>query len=319
MQNNPPQAPAPAPYTPQGQPYPPYPPQPPKQPMDPAKKKKLILGLSIGGGVVVLGVLAAIFLPMILRVDYSEAYSLAGELKTKVQDIYNDYDCKNVIDYADSSYTSTKSYNSYIENCRSLYDGVSDLADRLSDTAGVSRDSAINERYNSFRSAFDAAVPDSEKLDTVLNLRQAWHNFVVARGSLGSYSSQKASASDVDKAASYLINSGNDTLKAFGGTWAEKTKASVNAYNAYYNDNNYGSSTHSDLRNAWNSAKDDLDNYIKDNTPDIDDLAPLDLADPNKMHSEYNKFYELLRTTYQENYSSNSGDCTELFDEVYCD
>ena len=72
------------------QPYPPQPMmKPPKQPMDPVKKKKLILGFSIGGAILVLGIAAAIIIPVLLRVDYAPAYNIAKELKPKIYDIYH--------------------------------------------------------------------------------------------------------------------------------------------------------------------------------------------------------------------------------------
>lgn len=292
----------------------PYPPQakPPKPPMDPAKKKKLILGFSIGGGVLVLGIVAAIVLPIILRVDYSEAYSTAKDLKPKIQGIYNDSNCDNVKEYTLSFYTSMKNFNKYVESCRSLYDGVTNQVEQLAATAGVSRDGDIQERFNTFRAAYDATVPDSDKLNASLDLRTTYHQFYVNAGELPSWSS--VTDAELTAAAKPLTDSDNEVFKNYGKTWLEKALATARAYRDYAN-NHYTS----DLRNTFNDAKSDYDNYVKENSPDLDGLAPLDISDPNKMYSEYNKFYELLRTTYQQNYTSGSGDCTELFDEVYCD
>lgn len=289
--------------------------RPPKQPMDPAKKKKLILGLSIGGVVLILGIVAAIIIPILLRVDYGTAYNTAKELKPKIYDIYHSYDCEYVVDYVDSTYTSTKSYTEYIENCKKVYSSdVNDLIAKLENTDGVKRNSEISAAFAKFKAEYTALSSDNnETLSAKLALWQARHNFVYAADDL-SYTS--SSDSEYTTTANYLINSGNDALKTYGEGWLERKLAIAAAYRAY---RAASWQTSSQLYTEYNNKKNELADWIAANKPDINTIAPLNFDDTSKMYSEFTKLYDLISATYQRNYNSGSGDCTEFLGEVYCE
>ena len=129
-----------------GQPYPQQAMRPPKQPMDPAKKKLIIIIVSVVSGLVVIGIALAIILPMVLRVDYATAYNTAKELKPKIYDIYQSYDCEYVVDEVDYSWVSVKTYDEYVEECKKIYNaGTDDLVNQLENTDGVKRNEEIRE------------------------------------------------------------------------------------------------------------------------------------------------------------------------------
>lgn len=209
-------------------------PLPPKPPMDPAKKKKLVLGLSLGGGALVLIILAVILIPILTRIDYAPAYSAAKELKPKIYDIYQSYDCERVIDYVDSSYTTVKSYNEYVENCKTVYNsGADGLIAKLETTDAVKRNQEIKAQFEKFKSEYATVSSGStEDLAAKLALWQARHSFVVAADDLN-YS--RSSDAEYTAAANYLIESGNDSLKTYGEGWLEKSLAIAATYALNYN------------------------------------------------------------------------------------
>lgn len=300
------------------QPYQPYQqpiPRPPKQPMDPAKKKKIILGVSVGGFILVLGIVAAILIPILLRVDYSSAYVTAKELKPKIQDIYYSYDCGYVIDYVDSSYTTSKSYSEYIENCKKVYNAsIDDLVAKLGDTDGVKKNDEIKNQFAKFNTEYTAVSSGtSEDLSSKLDLWQARHNFYYAADDLDYGTS---SDSEFTTAANYLINSGNDALKTYGEGWLEKNLAIAAAYRAYRAASWRESSQY---YNDYTNKKKEYSDWVAANKPDINAIAPLSFNDTSKMYSEFNTLYDLISQTYALNYNFGSGDCTEFLGQVYCD
>lgn len=290
--------------------------QQPKAPMDPAKKKKIIMWCCIGGGVLVLGIAAAIVLPIILRVDYSTAYTTAKKLEDKVYAIYQNYDCGYVTDYVTSTYTTTKKYNEYVEKCKAVFDSeTNSLIDQLGNTDGVKRNSEISDRFNAFKTVYDSILPDSTDLESKLSAYQDWHNFTVALDDMGYPSSSDA---ELTAAANYLISSSNSTLKTYGEGWLEHQKVYVKAYRDY-DSTSYSASNKSALRIERDNKKKELDDWISANKPDIKSLVPFKFDDTSKLNSAFSSLYELIKTNYEQNYNYNSGDCMEFLGEVVCD
>lgn len=302
-----------------GQPYPAqaYPQpnmRPPKQPMDPAKKKKIIMIASICSGVAVLGVVAAVILINLLRVDYSSAYLTAKELKPKVYDIYQNYDCGYVVSYVKSTYTSIKSYSEYVTGCKEVYNnGATGLVVKLGDTDGVKRNSEIKAQYEKFNAEFNAvASGSSEELDSKLALWEAVHSFNYTVDDLD-YSS--FTDAEFTTAANYLINSGNDTLKTYGEGWLERSLEVAAAYRTYRATTTGWSAAY----NAYTDKRNELKDWVAANKPDIATIAPLNFDGTSKMYSEFGNLYSLISDTYEQNYNSGSNDCTEFLGDVYCE
>lgn len=286
----------------------------PKQPMDPAKKRKIIIGVSAGVGAAVLAIVAAIAIPLMLRVDYSTAYQVAKELKPKLYDIYYSYDCGYVVDYVNSTYTSVKSYSEYVDNCKATYDnGAASLVQKLGDTEGIKRNDEIKLQYEKFNSEFSKLTSGSTSdLDAKLELWQARHNFVVTSDDL-SYAS--SADSEFTTAANYLIESGNDTLKEYGEGWLARSLEVSAAYREYRATTTGWSAAY----NNYTNKKNELSDWVAANKPDINVVAPLSFNDTSKMYSEFTTLYNLISETYEKNYNSGSGDCTEFLGEVYCE
>ncbi len=285
-----------------------------KKPMDPAKKKKIILFSCIGGGVLVLGIALAIILPMILRVDYGEAYRVAGELQEQIDEIYYDYACQNVEDYVDSSYTSDKTYEEYVTECKDVGGTAKELLDKLGNTDGVKRNKDIKAKYDSFKTLFDQVVTSGESKEETLRLFTVWHQWIVASDELDSWDETDA---DLTAAASILINSGNEKLKTYGEGWLERRKTAAAAQRAY-DAASYLDDNKSELRVALDNARDDYNTWQSENEPSISELGSVITDDTSELESEYEKLYELIASTYEQNYNHGSGDCWEV-GEVICD
>lgn len=281
--------------------------------MNPATKKKIIIGVVIGVVALVAIITTCVVIAIASHVDYGEAYRQAKDLKEDISELYTAYDCERVVSNVNSDWTSESNYNKYIESCKEATDGIDDKIANLEKTAGVRKDSDISTAFEKFKKEYSAVVPDAEDLNAKLDLYKTWHAYVVAVDDL--------SASDTDakiqSAANILLNSGNDTFKTYGEGWLEKTMDYVRAYRAYQN-SSYSDSNRSQLRDDMYAKQSAQRTWVSENKPDITELAPLNFSDTTKMYNAYRDFYTLLSETYEENYNSGSGDCSELRGVVYC-
>lgn len=301
------------PTAPQTAPVAPVAPQ-PKQPMDPATKKKIILGCVIGAAVFVAIIVACVVIAIVSHIDYGETYRQAKDLKEDISDLYTSYDCERVVSNVNSDWTSDSSYNKYIEACKESTDGIDDKIAELEKTAGIRKDSDLSAAFDKFKKEYMAIVPDSTSLSTDLDLYKTWHSYVVAIDNLSASTSTDA---EITSAANILINSGNDVFKTYGEGWLEKTLGYIRAYRAYQN-SNYSDSNRSELRDEYYAQQTSQREWVSANKPDIATLIPLNFSDTTKMYNAYRDFYNLLVDTYEENYNSGSGDCSELRGVVYC-
>ncbi len=289
--------------------------RPPKQPMNPKTKKKIIIGVIVGVIVLIAAIVAVVVIAIASRVDYGESYRVAKELDDKIDEIYYDYDCSNVVSYVDSAWTSERNYNGYISSCKDALNGVSELVDKLGDTAGVKRNKEIGDKFSAFKSSFEEAFPNLSDISAQLDLYQVWHNYAVKVDSLSASSSD----AEVKAAADILINSGNETLKNYATTWLEKTTAYIHAYKAYW-DSSYSDPNRDALRKAMNTAQTEQRDWVSENRPDITSLVGLEFNDTAKVYNNFGNLYQTIREVYQENYDFDSGDCTyyEYIDTVDC-
>lgn len=282
-----------------------------KPPMDPAKKKKIILGVSLGVGGVVIAIVAVVVASILLKVDYGESYRVAKELKPKVSDISDNYDCERVVDYVNSAYTSDATYAEYVSSCLSVADGVEDLVTKLGQTAGIRHDKDLKAQFERFEEAIDSVLPDEEELGQRLKVYEAWHKFTVVVDDLSAGSSSDA---EIQNAAKNLTESGNEVLATYGAGWLEKTQAYIRAYREYYNTPGYSAA----LVTAKNNAQTEQKNWIAANKPDIVEVGGLSFENTSKMYTEFTKLYDMIVELYEQNYDEASGDCTTFLDEVYC-
>ena len=286
-------------------------PKPPKKPLNPATKKKIILWSSIGGGALVLGIIAWVVIALVTRVDYGDTYRVANELRAKVNSIYQEYGCGRAVDYADSTWVSERTYNSYVSDCKEVLDGVDDMVKRLSETSGVKRNEKISNQFNSFQEAYHAAIPDIHTINEKLDLYQAWHTFTVKVDDL----TAKSTDAEFKTAADILAKSGNPTMAAYGEGWLERTLAYAHAYQAYW-DAPSDAENKTQLRNDMNNKQSEQRLWISENRPDVAELVGLEFNNTSKMYNSYRNLFSTIADAYERHYDFGSGDCTELFDDV---
>lgn len=242
-----------------------------KKPMDPKKKKNIIIWSCVGG-VVLIGAIVAIVLVIVLsKVDYKESYDIVKKLSTPMNEFYYDYgDCKDVADDVDDDWASIASYTSDISDCKSaISTETTELIKQLGGTSGVSRDSDIKPLYDKFYAEYSKAIEgvDGETAKK-LDIYESWHKFVYNADGYSFYSTNQDKINEV---ANYAINSGHDTLKAFGEQWKEKATEVYKARKAYDD----ATSNYSSLYNDYTSKKNALDDWYEDNVPKAGDLIGL--------------------------------------------
>ncbi len=288
-----------------------------KQPMDPAKKRKIILGVSLGVGGVVLLAVGIIVAMMLMKVDYGESYRIAKELKPEVYELAHNTDCANVLNFVDSASTDLTKYDGFVEGCKSLGDGIDDAVKKLGNSAGVKRNNEINTQYKKFQETLETVVPDKTVLEEKLALYQAWHKFEVLKRDLRVANSTDA---EIQATAQALIDSGNTVLKEYGEGWLEKSMAYAQAARAYnaasYND---GIEQKTALRKEADQKRNEQSDWVKEHQPKITELVDLKFDSLAKIYDEFDRLYEMITDQYEQNYDSGSGDCSEIFGEVFCD
>ena len=287
----------------------------PAQPVAPAKKNNgLIIGIIAGASALVVATIGIIIAVILLKVDYSEAYKVAKELKPEVSTVYQGISCMRTLDYVDSVYTSPSSYNDYADECYEAIVKVQDLTPKLGATAGVRKNSEIKAQFEKFSTGLNETLPSADGLKARFDIYKAWHEFKY----IGDDIRTSSADSEVAAAVAPLINSGNAVLKAYGEGWQASVLALNQAYRTY-DSLSYSDPNKSSARVAYQDAQASHKNWVAANKPNINQLGGLEFNKSSQMASEWNKLYDLISETYAENYNSGSGDCSEFLGAVYCD
>lgn len=285
-----------------------------RPPMDPAKKKKLIMKISLIAGAVVLGVIGIVVLVLTLRVDYGETYRAAKELKAEISEYTSGNNCQYVVNNVSATYVDEQRYAEYVEGCIVVTDGIDEGTRKLEATPGVRKNKRIREQFERYKEAMEAVIIDKGELEKELALYKAWHKYEVA---IDGKTADVVTEEEIRAAAEILISSGNETLKAYGEGWQEKTVAYARAtqeyYAAGYDDPNKGA-----LRSEMEKARTEQKAWTMENKPEMAEVAPMNFEGEATMVEEFTRLYSMITKAYQENYKKGSGDCTEFLGEVIC-
>ena len=287
--------------------------KPAPKPLDPKAKKKIIMWSCIGGGAFVALCVIAIIFSLVFRIDYGESYRKANEVGEELSDLVDDTSaCERVASYANSTWTSEKTYNDHVSKCLDSLDHDDSEIVELGKTSGVKRDKDIKAQYDKFKKAYDQAFPDRSNVEATLKVYKAWHTFVIKSNTASS------AIKDDDayrKAADALKESGDNTLVEYAEGWLERGLAYSKAYREYMEGSNKGTSA---TRTAMTEARTNFRNYVNQNEPNIEDIAAFEPGDVSDVYSTFKKLYNMISNAYEENYDGK-GDCVELLDSVYCD
>lgn len=271
-------------------------------------KKKVIFWSCLGGGIVLAAVLVVVLVIIFTRVDYKEAYEVAGELKTEISDLSSS-SCSKVVSSVSSSYTTEKDYTKYIDKCKEAMSGVSELTQRLENTSAVQRDEKINKQWVKFKKEYDEVIGNTEKRDQALNLYATWHKWILAYDDVDDYDESDA---DLEAAAKILADSGNNDLKEYGETWLKYKKDLAKAYRAY-KDVSYSADNYNDVYNAYSKARSDYSNWYYKNSIKIAELADWKFSMSSDMYNEFSDLYKTIETAYK---NGNGGDENSKLEEM---
>lgn len=277
-----------------------------------SNKKKIILISSICGSVAVLGIAAAIIIPMLLSINYGEAYLAAKEAKTALSDYYSSSACSNADYYLNSRYTSESSYEEYLSACaQSMENNPTAAVDKLANTGAVKRDENIKKQFEAFYAEFQkSAITDEATLNKKFDLYKTWHKFIIAKSDL------KTGALDAEiaAAASPLMNSGDDSLKTYAEGWISKRIAYARTYTAWYESVGYYNTEYDKYREASNA----LETYEEESLPDFVKVAGKNSSNSSDVYTEFSRLFDLIADAYELHYNHGSGDCMEVLNQVYC-
>ena len=303
---------------------------------EPAQKKSkaglviviVILLIAIAGGVT-----AAFLIPMLTKIDYSSAYRRSKEISAKIQDFSTKQsDCYNVVSYVEKDNVSLETYEGYINNCKNSFadKSLNIAVENLGETDGVKRNKDIKTLYDDFNNAYQEVVNAGDNIETKLIAYKAIHEFIRSKRNMFELGEYKQSAT-MDSYVKILTDTGIDELVTFANTWKEKVTAlaEADAHQADVKKEIIDGSTswfivieydqderYKEAAAAREAARKDFINYQNSNLPKANDLFPIEVADKEGLIDKFESLRELLRTTYQEHYNKDSGDCTVILDTV---
>lgn len=282
----------------------------PRQPMDPAKKKKLIIGLSVGGGALVLLIVAIVLVVALSKVDYGVTYTAAKELNEKLDEFYYDSACEDAQYYADSYYTDDSEYADYVDECKSGAAELDELVAALGDTSAIKRDDDLKSAYDKFVTEYRKVLPEQATLEAGLNAMTAIHSFGYNMSELDDTSTE----ADIQEVCNYLINSGNETLVSIGQEAQPLITNYINAYKAWMDSEGY----YNDEYDAYQDAQEALENFVDENDATVEEVVGFNLEDMNDVYSAYSDLYDDIVSKYEQNYDGK-GNCAEYSGVVSCD
>ncbi len=281
----------------------------------PLNKKKIILIGTISGAAVLVIVLSVVISMLANRVNYQESYKVAKELKSEIQAMKSSDACDRVVSYVESTYTTMRAYNEYVESCRTVGADAKELVEELGKTEGVMKDEAVKSRYDQFVEAFNTATAGSESLDELLSAYAVWHNWILTSYELDSWDQTDA---DLQSAAKILTNSDIELFMKYGEGWLPLKQAAAKAYREYYASSILAENKAA-LYDMMVQAQKDFSDWNSENKPSIKDELVLERKDMAKMNTKFDEFYKYLATTYAKHYAKGSGDCKETLGEVVCE
>ena len=287
----------------------------PKTKLSPKTRNLIIILSVIFGVLLILGILAIVLLPQLLKVDYESAYDIADDLNDVRFDAESWDSCGGVIGYVDSSYQKESDYESYVSTCKEDLSEFKTGVEELAKNSAVQRDGGIREKWDKFKTSYDAAFPAYESL---IGIYADWHAFVAKWASATEESDWWKTVTE-DKVKTWtesLTNSTNEALKSFGEGYVSARWKQIDAYQKYqsasdaYYEASYSASNKTELRNQMNAARevyqgadDDYDEYLKQ-APDMEDtkaLVGVDLdKNENQFFSKYGDLYSEISKKYFE-------------------
>ncbi len=285
-----------------------------KQTMNPVVKRWLLSGAVLVASAIILGFLIKGGIDSILASAYGESYRAAKEIKPVVERAHDSKSCEYAVQYAKVAHVDRKTYDGYIDTCKSLTENnIIAQIDQLGNTPMVRWSGEIKKNYDQFREDYVAAFPGTTNFAQALQLYQVWHNYALAVDLL----TVESPDHDFQAAADVLRTSGNSTLAQYGELWLEKELEYIHAYRTYQ-ETSYTSPEKETLRQTYETLRTNLQAWVEDHRPDVTKLEALTAPNTDALYESFTAMYELIRTGYEQHYDRNSNDCKDSGRNIYC-
>ena len=286
------------------------------------KKQKIRLLIILSSiAVVVGGFFAYAAITGLFKIDYSETYKKAKELRAEMQKVRSDASCSKVVEDVNNQYTTKEGYLENVEECRQVSEGVRDsVVNAVGDTDGVRHDEDIRKRYNTFKNALAAAKEGNHDVDRLLRVYTIWHSFILAEASGNSaHNDWDWTEADLKNATDILIESGFKEFEKYGEDWLKYKSEAATATNLYFH---HALDPSTDLKAIYDdmvTKQNAFNEWKKENQLKITEVYPLELVDTAKLYAKFEEFYDYVREIYQKNYNFKAGGCKELVNSIVCD
>lgn len=276
---------------------------------------KIIVTLAIVN-MLIFSCIAVILLSKTAHANYADAYQIAKDLKKEVQAIKNDTSCSRVIEYANKSFVTTETYETYIHDCQTISSTPDQYITKLSQTDAVKTNDIIKQRFTLFTDAYNRATDGSKSLSLALDQYRIWHQWIIS--SATNTSELSWTDSDLESTAKILIESDIPTFFKYGKNWQKYFGDFVLSSREYYTAS-FSDENKEQLRTKMTDAKKAYEDWKVKSDPDLKKLLPLENPDITNLYTEFENLYAAIRDTYQENYDSSVGGCKELANKIICD
>ena len=233
----------------------------PKPQMDPAKKRNIIIGSCIGGGCLILGIIAIILVVVLGgKPDYQSSYDKMGELAQTIN-TFSTGNCANIVRSLTGSSYANNEPETYIEPCKKDVAEIYTKTNELGETSGVKKDSEVKKAYDEFKNTLQESIPEGDDLEKELKAIQDLGNFAAKFNAINISSSNiEATRSTVTEALSYLTNSENEKIAEMGRDLSTRFNDLFDSINRYksaaeaYQNANVFDANYSELYQAYSDA-----------------------------------------------------------------
>lgn len=276
----------------------------------------------IGGVVLIVligaGVGCALLIPPLFQPKYGESYSIAVDIKGKLDDMYSEKKapCQEVIDNLHDENVSVERFDKMIDGCRSDLEETRELVDRLGESSGIVKDETLKKKFDKFAKSAESTMPTDEKIEQGLKAYQAIHEFTVRMSDLDEDDLNEAAARDIVKV---LIDSGDETLVEIGKGFEQHLLKIVAIYQKAQRMIDSGDySGYYDLYDEMTEVTDAYQEWTEDQRDVIENKDwMLDEDSIEVTKNDFDDLYKAIREMYEKHYDGkNEVECSKKGDGV---
>lgn len=275
----------------------------------------------IGGVVLIVligaGVGCALLIPPLFQPKYGESYSIAVDIKGKLDDMYSEKKapCQEVIDNLHDENVSVERFDKMIDGCRSDLEETRELVDRLGESSGIVKDETLKKKFDKFAKSAESTMPTDEKIEQGLKAYQAIHEFTVRMSDLDEDDLNEAAARDIVKV---LIDSGDETLIELGHGFEQHFLKIVSIYDRIQGMDEISYEQYRAISEEAEEATNEYNEWAseqKDIIANKDWMLDEDSIEATK--KDFDDLYKAIREMYEKHYDGkNEVECSKKGDGV---